>query len=225
MQSHGPDRIAILGHGVPTELPTVSVCSNGLVLRASAVLFSSSDSDTDTPSRTSAAAALRFSGVIRLSVPSSSFLPHRPQLEISLNHASNCARVTVWGGAASAAANGPAGPATVRRSAIAPTACPSPLTSWPSPHASWNGSRSTSAPILRQPSRLEWPTRPRLAAGSLGPSPQELNKVGPSGSFFRRTIDGSVPPGPQDARIERVTCLPLAARNFTLGHEACNNAH
>ena len=41
-------------------------------------------SDTATPSFTSAAACARFAGVTRLSVPSSSSLPQRPQLESSV---------------------------------------------------------------------------------------------------------------------------------------------
>ena len=39
------------------------------------------ESETETPSFTSAAACRRFSGVIRFSVPSSSFGPHRPQFD------------------------------------------------------------------------------------------------------------------------------------------------
>src|ERR1700730_4652785 len=52
------------------------------------------DSDTGTPSFTSASAALRFSGVIRLSVPSSSSFPQRPQFDNSVCQASNCASLT-----------------------------------------------------------------------------------------------------------------------------------
>src|SRR5215510_1963774 len=52
------------------------------------------DSDTGTPSFTSANAALRFSGVIRLSVPSSSSFPQRPQFDNSVCQASNCASLT-----------------------------------------------------------------------------------------------------------------------------------
>src|SRR5688572_21151580 len=52
------------------------------------------DRDTGTPSFTSAIAARRVAGVIRLSVPSSSSLPQRPQLDNSVCQASNCAPVT-----------------------------------------------------------------------------------------------------------------------------------
>src|SRR5215475_8819630 len=52
------------------------------------------DSDTGTPSFTNASAALRFSGVIRLSVPSSSSFPKRPQFDNSFCQASNCASLT-----------------------------------------------------------------------------------------------------------------------------------
>ena len=51
-------------------------------------------SDTVTPSFTSAAACARLAGVIRLSVPSSSSLPHRPQLDNSVCHRSYSALVT-----------------------------------------------------------------------------------------------------------------------------------
>src|SRR5262245_39224942 len=52
------------------------------------------DSDTGTPSFTSANAALRLAGVIRLSVPSSSSFPQRPQFDNSVCQASNCASLT-----------------------------------------------------------------------------------------------------------------------------------
>src|SRR5688572_20004024 len=51
-------------------------------------------SDTATPSFTSAAACALFAGVTRLSVPSSSSLPQRPQLESSVCHRSYSALVT-----------------------------------------------------------------------------------------------------------------------------------
>src|SRR5262249_12754908 len=50
-------------------------------------------SETDTPSLTSVAAALRFAGVTRFSVPSSSSLPHRPQFVSSVRHRSYSACV------------------------------------------------------------------------------------------------------------------------------------
>src|SRR5262252_3532171 len=52
------------------------------------------DSDTGTPSFTSANAALRLAGVIRLSVPSSSSFPQRPQFDNSVCQASNCVSLT-----------------------------------------------------------------------------------------------------------------------------------
>src|SRR5712671_1437505 len=52
------------------------------------------DSDTGTPSFTNANAAFRFSGVTRLSVPSSSSLPQRPQFDNSVCQALNCASLT-----------------------------------------------------------------------------------------------------------------------------------
>src|ERR1700693_394424 len=52
------------------------------------------DSETGTPSFTSANAALRLAGVIRLSVPSSSSLPQRPQFDNSVCQASYCASLT-----------------------------------------------------------------------------------------------------------------------------------
>src|SRR5678816_431312 len=51
-------------------------------------------SETATPSFTSAAACGRFAGVIKLSVPSSSSLPQRPQLESSVCHRSYSTLVT-----------------------------------------------------------------------------------------------------------------------------------
>src|SRR5712671_2092155 len=52
------------------------------------------DSDTGTPSFFSASAALRLAGVTRLSVPSSSSFPQRPQFDNSVCQASNCASLT-----------------------------------------------------------------------------------------------------------------------------------
>src|SRR5262245_30507270 len=52
------------------------------------------DSDTGTPSFTSANAALRLAGVIRLSVPSSSSFHQRHQFDNSVCQASNCASLT-----------------------------------------------------------------------------------------------------------------------------------
>src|SRR6185503_2082942 len=52
------------------------------------------DSDTGTPSFTRANAALRLAGVIRLSVPSSSSFPQRPQFDNSFSQASYCPWLT-----------------------------------------------------------------------------------------------------------------------------------
>src|SRR5260370_23074070 len=52
------------------------------------------DKDTGTPSFTRANAALRLAGVIRLSVPSSSFFPQRPQFDNSVCQRSYCASLT-----------------------------------------------------------------------------------------------------------------------------------
>src|SRR5262247_2678334 len=52
------------------------------------------DSDTGTPSFTSPNAALRLAGVIKLSVPSSSSFPQRPQFDNSVCQASKCASLT-----------------------------------------------------------------------------------------------------------------------------------
>src|ERR1035438_3501526 len=57
----------------------------------------SSAMETLTPSRTSAAAALRFPGVIRLMVPAWSALPHLPQLESSVIHRSTSTLVRFLG--------------------------------------------------------------------------------------------------------------------------------
>src|SRR6201994_5098303 len=63
------------------------------------------DSDTGTPSFTSANAAIRLAGVIRLIVPSSSSFPQRPQFDNSVCQASNCASLTRgWAGDCWAAA-------------------------------------------------------------------------------------------------------------------------
>src|SRR5215831_10675769 len=57
-------------------------------------VLSSDDNETEIPSFTNAAACLRLAGVIRLSVPSSSSFPHRPQLESSFCQRSYSAFVT-----------------------------------------------------------------------------------------------------------------------------------
>src|SRR5438552_5737928 len=55
--------------------------SIGQGLSISLDALASRASDTENPSFTSAAACLRLAGVTRLSVPNSSSLPQRPQLE------------------------------------------------------------------------------------------------------------------------------------------------
>src|SRR6516225_9027623 len=82
-RSVAPVRVAVLiahsaGHGTSTAFSV-----NVFV-----------DRDTGTPSFTSANAAWRLAGVIRLSVPSSSSLPQRPQFDNSVCQASNCASLT-----------------------------------------------------------------------------------------------------------------------------------
>src|SRR6266852_2802516 len=52
------------------------------------------DKDTGTPSFTKANAALRLAGVIRLSVPSSSSFPQRPQFDNSVCQRSYCVSLT-----------------------------------------------------------------------------------------------------------------------------------
>src|SRR2546423_542369 len=52
------------------------------------------DNDTGTPSFTRANAALRLAGVIRLSVPTSSSFPQRPQFDNSVCQRSYCASLT-----------------------------------------------------------------------------------------------------------------------------------
>src|SRR6266550_804002 len=52
------------------------------------------DSETGTPSFTSANASLRLAGVIRLSVPSPSSFPQRPQFDNPVCQASYCASLT-----------------------------------------------------------------------------------------------------------------------------------
>src|SRR6266850_5333276 len=52
------------------------------------------DSETGTPSFTKANAALRLAGVIRLSVPSSSSFPQRPQFDNCVCQAWYCASLT-----------------------------------------------------------------------------------------------------------------------------------
>src|SRR5256885_13163520 len=72
------------------------VSSNGLGLSTAFTVSASAANDTDTPSLTSAAACLRFEGVIRFNAPISSSLPHRPQFDSSVFHRSYCASVTAW---------------------------------------------------------------------------------------------------------------------------------
>ena len=64
-------------HGSPVP---VMKWTNGLVTSGSITLESGRPQLTVMPSRTSAAARLRVSGVMWLTAPSSSSPPHRPQL-------------------------------------------------------------------------------------------------------------------------------------------------
>ena len=86
----------------PLNWPVETVWRKGLALSSSCTVLRSSAIDTETPSRTNAAAALLFAGVTRFSVPSSSSSPQRPQFEISCIQASNSARETWVSPAASA---------------------------------------------------------------------------------------------------------------------------
>jgi len=57
-------------------------------------LLRSSSNESETPTRTNREAAFRLAIVMRLSVPSSSSFPQRPQFEMSDIHRSNSAAVT-----------------------------------------------------------------------------------------------------------------------------------
>src|SRR4026208_509574 len=72
-------------------------CTNGDPLSTAFSTSVSRASDTDTPSRTSAAACLRLAGVMRLSAPISSCVPQRPQLESSFIHPSMTVLVSLCG--------------------------------------------------------------------------------------------------------------------------------
>jgi hypothetical protein len=71
------------------------VTSYGCGLSTACTVSASEASDTDTPSRTSAAACRRFSGVIRFNAPISSAAPQRPQFESSVFQRSYCSAVTL----------------------------------------------------------------------------------------------------------------------------------
>ena len=77
--------------------PTKNSCLNGVGLSASFSLSRVWASDTEMPSFTNAAAALRTAGVIRLNVPISSSFPHRPQLEMSFIIWTTSSRVGFFG--------------------------------------------------------------------------------------------------------------------------------
>jgi hypothetical protein len=81
-------RDAVIAHRDGIAADAVIFTSYGLGL--STAFTVSESADNDTPSRTRRAASRFFAGVIRLSVPISSALPHRPQLESSYFHCSYC---------------------------------------------------------------------------------------------------------------------------------------
>src|SRR6202158_752105 len=74
---------------------TVSIAqSTGVGMSAFFSVTVISERDTANPSFTSAAACLRFAGVMRLRVPISSFGPQRPQFESSVTQRAYCSFVT-----------------------------------------------------------------------------------------------------------------------------------
>src|SRR6516162_7092242 len=83
------------GLGGPAAPYHISCCvSPKLKLSTAFSRLAKRASDTTTPSFASASACLVFSGVTRLSVPRSSSLPQRPQLERLFSIATTCSNVT-----------------------------------------------------------------------------------------------------------------------------------
>src|SRR5271157_2216067 len=80
------------GGGAPPRGPP-TIPGSGPAVEPSFGRSASSAIETLTPSRTSAAAALRVAGVIRLTVPAWSSAPHFPQLESSVIHRSTSSLV------------------------------------------------------------------------------------------------------------------------------------
>ena len=122
----------------PPNSLTVSSCSNGLILSPSAILFRSSASRHRLAVAEECSGGPALSSVIRLSVQSSSFLPQRPQLDISWTARLELRPRDRLGRRRSVAGNPPAGPAIVNRSTIGTRVaftCPI-LTSLPVSHAS-----------------------------------------------------------------------------------------
>src|SRR4029077_15450267 len=78
----------------PLSVAVLMAHSTGHGTSAAFSVGAVADSDTGTPSFTSASAARRLAGVIRLSVPSQSSFPHRPQFDNSVFQPSYCASVT-----------------------------------------------------------------------------------------------------------------------------------
>jgi len=74
-------------------VPAGTMPGSGPAVDPSLGRSASSDIETLTPSRTSAAAALRLAGVIRLMVPAWSSFPHFPLLESSVIHRSTSSLV------------------------------------------------------------------------------------------------------------------------------------
>src|SRR5262245_14831324 len=82
-------------------------CLNGLGLYSDLSVSRSRARETDTPSLTSAAACLRFAGVIRFAAPIWSSLPQRPQLDSSLDQRAMSSLVALSGSCARADAARP----------------------------------------------------------------------------------------------------------------------
>src|SRR5262249_42643664 len=87
---HGNSTLSIAIDCVAVSMP--HSMGHGLSTSFSALSFEAIE--IEMPSFTSAAACLRLAGVMRLSVPSSSSFPHRPQLDNSVCHRSYSAFVT-----------------------------------------------------------------------------------------------------------------------------------
>ena len=88
-------------------LPGSIVCSNGLALSGAASVSGLWASDTVSPVFTSAAACFRFAAVTRLTEPSWSSAPQRPQFFTCWKSASNSAALR--GARGSSAANAKSG--------------------------------------------------------------------------------------------------------------------